>query len=112
MIIINNVEIEKHDLLHLINNGKKLEAIKVIKSKSKIGLKDCKDIVDNLAMNPNFYDNQSVEQTAIRNLESIKSNSFKGSHILKNETSHYKNYIFVVLLLVILGLVFMYFSTV
>jgi hypothetical protein len=56
IIRFNNIKLNKYELLHLINNGKKLNAIKLVKDKTKMGLKECKDLIDNLSDDPYLYD--------------------------------------------------------
>lgn len=56
IININNIEVNKRELLHLINNGTKLNAIKLVRDKTKMGLKECKDVIDNLSDDSNIYD--------------------------------------------------------
>lgn len=110
MFKINNIEINKNEILHLLNNGKKIQAIKIIKDKTSIGLKDCKDIVDNLEMNPNYYDGQSIDRTSVASLKKkqIKSRRTKGSHVISDDSSHTKNYIIITLVILIAILVYLY----
>jgi hypothetical protein len=56
IIRFNNIELNKYELLHLINTGKKLNAIKLLKDKTQMDLKECKDLIDNLSDDPYFYD--------------------------------------------------------
>ena len=86
MIRINDCELSKTQLLHLINSKQKLKAIKLIKDKTNIGLKDCKDIVDQLESNPNYYDRQSISKTIVNY---SKTNQKKGSHLTKRISSYY-----------------------
>lgn len=55
-IIINNIRIEKNYLLELLANNQKLLAIKHLKERSNLGLKECKNVIDNLESNPEYYD--------------------------------------------------------
>ena len=112
IITINNIEINKYELLHLINSGKKLSAIKLIKVKTNMGLKSCKDVIDNLSDNPNFYDgNAYVPETDFVEAydKPKRTKPRKGSHVIKN-TSNYKNYVILFLLLCIIVLVYMYYT--
>jgi len=107
---INNIEINKYELLHLINNGKKINAIKLVKDKTKMGLKECKDIVNNLSDNPNFYDGKDYkpETDYMETFEKSKRPLKKrGSHIIENK-SNSKNYIILILLLVSIVLGYLY----
>lgn len=109
-IIINNIEINKYELLHYINSRKKIQAIKVLKDKTNLGLKDCKEVIDNLELNINFYDNKPFEPSKeIENnkqlIESTKP--FKGKHVIKTRRN-YKNYIILLLLIGLAVLTYMY----
>ncbi len=66
-IIINNIKINKYELLHLINSGKPLSAIKLVKIKTNMGLKKSKDVIDNLSDDTNFYDNNDFNLTSNQN---------------------------------------------
>ncbi|WP_299121574.1 hypothetical protein [uncultured Winogradskyella sp.] len=111
IIRINNIELNKYELLHLINSGKSLSAIKLVKDKTNMGLKECKDVIDNLIENPNFYDGKDyIPETKILKAynKPIKQRSKRGSHIIKSNNSNYKNYVIIFLLLCIVILVYMY----
>lgn len=103
MIRINDCELSKIQLLHLINNQQKPKAVKLIKDKTDIGLKDCKDIVDQLESNPNYYDRQSISKTIVNY---SKTNQKKGSHLIKENSSNKKNLL--VLLLILLAFIMLY----
>lgn len=110
IIRINNIELNKYELLHLINSGKKLNGIKLVKDKTKMGLKECKDVIDNLTDNPNFYDgNDYMPETDFVNI--IEKSEIKrttgGSHILEHK-SNTKNYIIIILLLALIILGYFY----
>lgn len=110
IITINNIEINKYELLHLINNGKKLSAIKLIKDKTKLSLKDCKDIVDNLEVNSNYYEGDTVLKTEVSSskVHNRTVQRKKGNHIISSNSSNAKNYIIVFLLIGIAILLYMY----
>jgi len=110
-IIINNVELNKYELLHLINNGKSLSAIKLVKDKTEMGLKECKDVIDNLSDDPYFYDSNDFipEISFVEVNEKPKAQQPKrGNHVIKNNNSNYKNYVILFLLICIGLLVYMY----
>jgi hypothetical protein len=112
-IIINSIELNKYELLHLINSGKKLSAIKLVKTKTNMGLKECKDVIDNLSDNPNFYDDNDyvLETDFVEAYEKPKRiQSRKGSHVINSNTTNYKNYVILFLLLCIIVLVYMYYT--
>ena len=109
-ITINTIEINKYELLHLINSGKKLNAIKLVKIKTNIGLKECKDIIDNLSKNPNYYDDKDyISQTSF--VEDYEKSQVKqpkrGSHIIESK-SNTKNYIIAIVLLTLIVLIYLY----
>ncbi len=110
IIKINNIDINKHELLHLIYSGKKLNAIKLVKTKTRLGLKECKDIVDNLSDNPNIYYGKDYKSETDY-IESFKSPKRaiknKGSHIIPTK-SNTKNYIILILVLAIIVLGYLY----
>lgn len=112
-IIINNIELNKYELLHFINNGKKLNAIKLVKTKTNLGLKECKDVINNLTDDPNFYDNNAyVSKTGFIDAyeKSKKTTSRKVSHIIKSNPTNYKNYVILFLLFFVVVLIYMYVS--
>lgn len=109
-IKINNIELNKMELLQLINNGKKTHAIKLIKTKSNLTLKDCKEIIDNLEINPNYYNGETIiktEESRIKDQQKTVIKS-KGMHIIKNNSFNTKTYIIVFLLICIAILLYMY----
>ncbi|MFS4491715.1 ribosomal protein L7/L12 [Maribacter sp. 2308TA10-17] len=68
-IIINDIEFPKEELLKLIRESK-IQAIKMVLEATNIGLKDAKDIIDDLANDPNCYDSKHIikeKRTAIDN---------------------------------------------
>lgn len=54
--MIHNTAFNKADLLALIKDNGKLEAIRFVKDTAQIGLSDAQTVVDNLLSNPDFYD--------------------------------------------------------
>ncbi|MFK7832426.1 MAG: hypothetical protein AB8B52_04045 [Winogradskyella sp.] len=110
---INNIDINTLELLELINSGKTLEAIKLIKAKTRIGLKECKNIVDNLIENPNFYDDKDYdsERDYIEDFGKPKKRQRnRGQHILENK-SNTNNYLVIAVILVLIILVYFYLKT-
>lgn len=114
MIRINDVEINKQEILHFVNSGKLIQAIKNIIDKTGIGLKDCKEIVDNLVLNPNYYDGQTIQKTTVASFNNKfhKTKRRKGSHVIIDKSSRKKNNIIVTLVILIIILVYMYVSVV
>ena len=106
-LIINNVVLNKEEILALIHNNSKIQAIKYVRDSTKLGLKESKDIVDNLADDPNFYDGKinTAEIPDIRFSEQPSTKKpFRGNHIKSNRSPQIKNYVIVFLLLCILFL--------
>lgn len=59
-IIINNQKLSKEDILALISKNRKIQAIKLVRDKTGITLKDAKHIIDNLDDDSSYYDNQEA----------------------------------------------------
>lgn len=95
---IDDVFLSKKELLNLIEESK-LKAIKYLKSTVGIGLKEAKEIVDSLAVNPDYYkggiiktissDRQKVEKSSL-----IKKKKQTGSHFIKEDNKNKKYFIF------------------
>ena len=58
-------ERQKQDILLLIQQNRKIEAIKWVVDHSDLGLKEAKDYVENLAENPNHTTTQSLTNSSI-----------------------------------------------
>ncbi|APG65325.1 hypothetical protein LPB136_08155 [Tenacibaculum todarodis] len=99
-IQINNKQFDKSELIKLIAKNK-LQVIIHIRNVANIGLKDAKEIVENLYKNPNYYDNSVIKiaEKDFSEKESIildrKNNTTErilnthkkfGSHIVKNQS--------------------------
>ena len=78
-IIINDQALPKAALLRLMKKSK-IGAIRHLKKVAHIGLKDAKDIITNLAKNPDYYDNLVIEKSTTNNKADEKNISD-----LKNE---------------------------
>ena len=117
-IQINDKKFHTDDLIELIARNK-LQAIIHIRSVTNIGLKDAKEIVENLEENPNYYNNSVLRITErefnvkesitldYKQTTDIKLNRDKkvGSHIIKNENPN-KIWIYAIGLLVIIALIY------
>ncbi|AXT60371.1 hypothetical protein D1816_08405 [Aquimarina sp. AD10] len=102
-IKINDKKFPKEDLIKLIAKSK-LQTIVHIRSITNIGLKDAKEIIENLEKNPDYYDNSVIKIIEREFIEGekitfdfkntkrqkSKSNIEKkvNSHIIKNENSN------------------------
>jgi len=54
-IHINNIKMNKYELLSMINSNLKLVAIATLKAKTDISLKVAKECIDNLEKNSQYY---------------------------------------------------------
>lgn len=102
-IIINDKAVPKTELLQLIKKSK-IRAIRRLRKYAQIGLKDAKDVVDNLAKNPNHYDNLAFETPKVdekglgSSIDDLKNSQkeeassqrkpIAGSHFLKPNRSN------------------------
>ena len=97
---INNKKIDTKHIETLIKEEKIISAIKYVRGIANIGLKDSKNIIDNLIENSNFYDNEEIHiierEEVIENLD--KNQKRKGSHFIKRENKTYLFLLFIVLL--------------
>lgn len=101
-LTINGVTLDKRKLLAFISENKKIRAIKYVKVSTRLGLKESKDIVDNLEHNPYHYANDTITVSG-NNEDSgfVTSPSRRGNHIIKDTKSNTKTIIIAVLLVVI-----------
>lgn len=111
MIVINNIEVDKKQLLQLINKNRKIQAIKLIKDQTGLGLKECKDIVDNLSDDSTFYDSKTYisksDDVEIAQ-KPLRQGNYRGSHIIKTEGTRTNNYIILALLICVILLSYLY----
>lgn len=75
--------IQHHEILSLIHQGRKIEAIKLVMDQSHLGLKDAKDFVEELAENPDsnildFESDQDFYQRSHPQYKSIQTNYSTG----------------------------------
>lgn len=75
--------IQHHEILSLIQQGRKIEAIKLVMDQSHLGLKDAKDFVEELAENPDsnildFESDQDFYQRSHPQYKSIQTNYSTG----------------------------------
>ncbi len=115
-ISINNIQVDKTKILSLIQNQKKIAAIKLIREQLQIGLRESKDIVDNLDQDPTYYDGKNHTIDMIPPELFNDSNTIKTSRITKRDQqqrtpiiertkTNTKTYIiiFLIICLIILG---------
>ena len=115
MYIIDGEYVAKEKLLRLIKQSK-LEAIKFLKNLIKIGLKDSKEIIDNLAENPDYYEdniiktrndhNKEIEESSITNRD--KNTSKRGSHFIEEDASKKRQFLFYGVILIVVIIVYLF----
>lgn len=115
MYIIDGEYVAKEKLLRLIKQSK-LEAIKFLKNLIKIGLKDSKEIIDNLAENPDYYEdniiktrnghNKEIEESSITNRD--KNASKRGSHFIEEDASKKRQFLFYGVILIVAIIVYLF----
>lgn len=117
-LLINGSHLDKQKLLHLIEQNQKLEAIKYIKAATRVDLESCKEIVDNLSEDPNYYDNYDddiAEATGIIDQRDsghgkAKKSRRKGGHVIASSQGSSKLLLIAVIAFVmLLVLYFFYF---
>ncbi|TXD84850.1 hypothetical protein ESY86_03910 [Subsaximicrobium wynnwilliamsii] len=107
ILLINGSSLEKQKLLQLIKQGRKPEAIKYIKATARVGLKSCKDIVENLAQNPDYYDSYEEDialATGINEQKDLghgqnqktRESKRKGAHVIASNQDQSKALMMVV----------------
>ncbi|GGG32723.1 hypothetical protein GCM10011344_37090 [Dokdonia pacifica] len=118
-ISINNTLIDKTEILSLINNQKKISAIKLMKEQLQIGLKEAKDIVDHLDEDPHYYDgkNHTIDMiprelfndsNAIKTSQTIKSHQQQRTPFIERRKTDSKTYIILFLISCIILLTYLY----
>lgn len=113
IITVNDTKLNLDDVCSIITQNNKLAAIKYIKNHTNIGLKECKDIVDNLESDPYFYDGETEITLTLPNLEDhhqkLHEHKRKGNHIISEGSSNIKNYIVLFSAIIIIILLFFLF---
>ena len=116
-IKINDKEFSKEELIALIKKNK-LQAIIHVRNIVNIGLKDAKEIVENLDSDPNYYDNVVVEKEhrfpvlgekvgiGLRNeneeaTQPVTRERKVGSHIIKTDNSTNSIWIFALFIILV-----------
>nr|WP_321222894.1 hypothetical protein [uncultured Psychroserpens sp.] len=109
-LLINGAQIDKSKLLQLLKNKSKLHAIKRLREDARISLKESKEIIEALEINPDFQPNDNVLTATAIEFEARQPKPRRGSHIIKENASRSKNMIIVLLVLVIS--ILLYFVTI
>lgn len=118
-ISINNTLIDKAEILSLINNQKKISAIKRVREQLGVGLKEAKDIVDRLDEDPNYYDGKNHtldmiprelfnDSNTIKTSQTIKSQHQQRTPFIERTKTDTKTYIIIFLIVCIVILAYMY----
>ena len=116
-ISINNIQIDKTKILSLIQSQKKIAAIKYVREQLQIGLKESKDIIDNLDEDPTYYDgkNHTIDMmppelfndsNRIKTSRTIKSGKKQKNLFIKRSKANTKTYIiiFLIICIIVLGI--------
>ncbi|WP_055435520.1 hypothetical protein [Lacinutrix algicola] len=116
-IRINNTILDLQVANALIAKGKTLNAIKYIREEAQIGLKEAKDIADNLINDPGFYSGQTdIEIQHPRfdiEAEKVKLSKPKrkrAGHIIQEGQSKTKKSILLVLITCLIIVLYLYFK--
>ncbi|BAX79330.1 hypothetical protein [Labilibaculum antarcticum] len=80
-LIINGKRVDKSQLLYFLENQQKLVAVKFIKDRTNIGLQECKEIVDNLELNPDYYNGVEGIIKINRNFHEYETSDLKPNSI-------------------------------
>ncbi|WP_299765631.1 ribosomal protein L7/L12 [uncultured Dokdonia sp.] len=118
-ISINNIRINKTEILSLINSQKKLSAIKRVREQLHVGLKEAKDIVDHLDEDPNYYDGKNHmidmiprelfnDSNSIKTSQTVKSHQQKRTPFIERRKTGFKTYIILFLIGCIIILTYLY----
>ncbi|WP_299685678.1 ribosomal protein L7/L12 [uncultured Dokdonia sp.] len=118
-ISINNTLLNKTEILSLINNQKKLSAIKLVREQLQVGLKEAKDIVDYLDEDPNYYDGKNhtidmiprelfKDSNNIKTSQTIKSHQQQKTPFIERSKTGSKTYIIIFLVVIIMILMYLY----
>jgi len=94
---VNGKLIDRNELLFLLQNNKKLLAVKQLREQAKIGLKDALEIVEMLEIDPLFKPNDQLFQSANSDFNVTKSTKKKGNHIISNGTAKSKSVVYIAL---------------
>lgn len=116
-ISINNTVLDLQVANALIAKGQTLNAIKYIREEAQIGLKEAKDIADNLVNDPGFYSGQTdIEiqhprfDIETENVKTSKPRRRENGHIIQGGQSKTKNYIIIALVICLIIVLYLYFK--
>jgi len=121
-ISINNHKIDKSNILTLIQSQKKLTAIKYVREQLHIGLRESKDIVENLEKDPTYYDgkNHVIDEIPLELLShvnqlnnpqfktTIRDHTNKSTPLIQKTKNNTKTYIIIGLVIGIIVLAYFY----
>ncbi|PKG51796.1 ribosomal protein L7/L12 [Olleya sp. 1-3] len=109
-IVINNITLDKEIILELISESQ-LAAIKYVRAKTDLGLKESKDIVDNLKANPEYYDGKphtiAFEVPDMdKDIQNIKKQSSNG--MLYSKPNQVKKYVLIILAICLVAALYLF----
>lgn len=99
--VINNT-IDKSKVIGLLKSNKKIAAIKYIREQTGFGLKQSKNIADNLAANSNFYGGGYPDFEASTTQENTTPQ--RGNHIKVYNTNRNNKLLLAILIAIILSI--------
>lgn len=79
-IIINGIKIELAEIQKLLNENRKLEAVKLVLETCNCGLKEAKDVVDNIEIGN--FDMSNLQTLPSNNIERVWAQKKNGSIIV------------------------------
>ena len=116
-IRINNTILDLQVANALIAKGETLNAIKYIREEAQIGLKEAKDIADNLVNDPGFYSGQTdieIQHPRIdfegEKAKTSKPKRKRAGHVIQEGQSKTKKSILIVLVICLVIAFYFYFK--
>ncbi len=121
-ISVNNHKIDKTKILSLIQSQKKLTAIKYVREQLHIGLRESKDIVENLEKDPTYYDGKNhvtdmippellSDASPLNNPQfktTIRDHTNRSTSLIQKTKNNTKTYIIIGLVICIIVLAYFY----
>ncbi|WP_316803976.1 ribosomal protein L7/L12 [Pedobacter nototheniae] len=110
-ITINNQEVDVSEIMELIHKNKKLEAIKALKAQIDIGLKDAKDLVDNMSSGnyaTNIMNNNGATNQRGQPLNTNRKADASDSVFIKERPTNIKFYIALIIIAALVGYILYY----
>nr|WP_321230761.1 hypothetical protein [uncultured Psychroserpens sp.] len=113
-LLINGVHIDRAELLLFLKNNSKLYAIKRLREEAKIGLKESKEIIEALEINPDYQPNDDILTSAAIefNETHFKNKQRKakiGNHFIQPKSNNRKTILTIFILISIVTMMYFYF---